>query len=459
MKRKKKLIAGALLAGLMLAHGVTAYADVPTTVAFSGNLSDASGPIDGNVQVTFRLFDAETSGTELWTETHDLVADNGVVLAELGSAGSPLDDIVFDGSDTWLEVEVDGEVLSPRSTIGSVPYAIAASVADYLGPYAPADLQERVTGTCSAGSAIRSIASDGTVTCETDDDAGGDITGVTAGNGLQGGGTTGNPTLSVNFNETQRRISNSCVGSTAMTAVAANGFAVCQSFGDIDGVAAGTGLSGGGTTGSVSLDVDYTSTQARVTGTCAAGQALTSVNADGSVGCSTAGDITGVTAGFGLTGGATSGTATLNVDPTALLNNPSTSRAGTASIQTVTGDTFSTLDSVTISIDHHSDVAVLASAVVWCSNCTNFNTAAVGRITIDTDESGTGYGVTGAALTLFDSIGGGFVPNRVGLNTMYTASVAAGSHTFYIRGATTDAGDAVNFDEVRIMVIAVPDGA
>ncbi|MBZ0102555.1 MAG: hypothetical protein K8I65_10385, partial [Thermoanaerobaculia bacterium] len=62
-----------------------------------------------------------------------------------------------------------------------------------------AQAQSRVTGTCAAGSSIRLVAADGTVTCETDDDSGGDVTGVTAGAGLSGGGTSGNVTVAANF--------------------------------------------------------------------------------------------------------------------------------------------------------------------------------------------------------------------------------------------------------------------
>jgi len=70
-------------------------------------------------------------------------------------------------------------------------------------------IQSRITSSCAAGSSIRAIYADGTVTCEldTDTNSGGDITGVTASGGLTGGGTSGDVTVkrasgSVSINST-----------------------------------------------------------------------------------------------------------------------------------------------------------------------------------------------------------------------------------------------------------------
>lgn len=64
------------------------------------------------------------------------------------------------------------------------------------------------------------------------------------------------------------------------------------------------------------VDVNLAELQARVTGSCPAGQFLTLVNQDGTVACGTplgGGDITAVTAGAGLTGGGTAGDVALAI--------------------------------------------------------------------------------------------------------------------------------------------------
>ena len=82
---------------------------------------------------------------------------------------------------------------------------------------------------------------------------------------------------------------------------------------------AGTGLSLTGT----QFSLDQTYTQIRVSGYCSAGNAIRIINQDGSVSCESIsaggiGDITSVNAGTCLTGGSTSGDATLNINTSSL---------------------------------------------------------------------------------------------------------------------------------------------
>lgn len=81
-------------------------------------------------------------------------------------------------------------------------------------------LQRRVTGACSAGSSVASIAADGTVTCETDD------AGATYMNGT-GLALTGT-TFSVNTSVIQARVSGTCGAGRAIREIDATGAVTCD---------------------------------------------------------------------------------------------------------------------------------------------------------------------------------------------------------------------------------------
>jgi hypothetical protein len=94
----------------------------------------------------------------------------------------------------------------------------------------------------------------------------------------------------------QHSVTGKCSAGHAIQSVSRFGKVTC--LGALTGVTAATGLTGGGTSGNVSLAVDPTIVQARVSDTCAAGRAMSSIRQDGTVGCHTA-DVTQMMGGTG----------------------------------------------------------------------------------------------------------------------------------------------------------------
>jgi len=125
-----------ILASTFLA--APAFAQVPQDMVYTGRLVDNMGnPLTGNVNLTLRIFDAETLGTQLYNETHLFVpldAGGGFsVQLGLGSGASgPFGADLFSGVDRWLEVVVGADVLTPRQVLGSVPWALIAQQANKI---------------------------------------------------------------------------------------------------------------------------------------------------------------------------------------------------------------------------------------------------------------------------------------------------------------------------------------
>ena len=129
--RTSRLGWSAVLAVLLVAV-CTAAADVPLKLNYQVMLTDEENqPLPGAHTLIFRIFGTSTGGTELWNETQMLEANSiGVVSAVLGSE-TPMSASLPDSC--WLQVEVDGETLTPRRELVSSPYALRAADADQLG--------------------------------------------------------------------------------------------------------------------------------------------------------------------------------------------------------------------------------------------------------------------------------------------------------------------------------------
>ncbi|MEE2828971.1 MAG: hypothetical protein VX498_07275 [Myxococcota bacterium] len=126
-----KRVTTALTLFIVLFSAVAAAA-APTRLFQQGRLLDGGGvPFEGLHTLVFTAFDDATAGSQLWTETHSLAFEQGYYSVTLGSQ-EPLHDFLFAGTALWLELEVDGETLSPRQELVSVPYALRSTATEHL---------------------------------------------------------------------------------------------------------------------------------------------------------------------------------------------------------------------------------------------------------------------------------------------------------------------------------------
>ncbi len=97
---------------LLLAAMAMAF---PGRLGFSGRLADAGGTaISGTETITFHIYDTETGGSPLWSETQTVSLTGGyfdVALGELSAIESVPSGRLF------VEMEIAGETLSPRQEI------------------------------------------------------------------------------------------------------------------------------------------------------------------------------------------------------------------------------------------------------------------------------------------------------------------------------------------------------
>jgi hypothetical protein len=106
---------------------------VPNMLNYQGYLADAadSAAVTDTLQMTFRLYDVEIGGSELWSEDHTEVPVTGGLFSVLLGEVTPFPGGLFDGSTLWLQTEVGAEVLSPRKPLVSTAYSRRAQTADH----------------------------------------------------------------------------------------------------------------------------------------------------------------------------------------------------------------------------------------------------------------------------------------------------------------------------------------
>ena len=129
MKKSLAMTVGLVVAALLLSFHCC-LAQIPQKMNYQVMLTnDMDEPLaNQGVALLFAIFDVVDGGLPLWAETQNVTTSSiGVVSVILGAV-DPID-IDFDVP-LWLEVRVDGEVLSPRREIVTAPYAGRAAESD-----------------------------------------------------------------------------------------------------------------------------------------------------------------------------------------------------------------------------------------------------------------------------------------------------------------------------------------
>jgi hypothetical protein len=122
MNGKPSLVAGLAVAALLLLTSLCS-AQFPQQINYQVMLTDDSDqPLaDQSVQMVFRLYEEEAGGLLFWTETQNVTTNFiGVASVVLGDV-NPIN--FYTSGPMWLEVEVDGEIMTPRRQMTSAPYA------------------------------------------------------------------------------------------------------------------------------------------------------------------------------------------------------------------------------------------------------------------------------------------------------------------------------------------------
>lgn len=125
--------------------GTTAMA-APQMTRYVAELTDTMGnAIDGSVTVSVALYASEEGGAEAWSQNlGSKPVEDGLFDIKFGNAGTGDFGEALAGGAIWIEFTINGEQMTPRQRLSSVPFAMEAGHAEHLaglpaGDYATQD--------------------------------------------------------------------------------------------------------------------------------------------------------------------------------------------------------------------------------------------------------------------------------------------------------------------------------
>ena len=335
-----------------------AITDLNASNITSGTISDARLPGTITSNLTGDVTGDLTGGV-----TGDVVGD---VTGTVSSIANHSTSDLSEGTNLYHTTARANSAIDAYVTAGTGITVSSGTIATTITQYTDSDARSALSG----GTGITYNSGTGEIAL-TDT---GYVTGVTAGAGMTGGGASGTVTLNVIGGDgitvsadevtTDDTYIKGLFSAGGDLSYSDGVFSFTNDAGDIESVTAGTGLSGGGTSGAVTLNVSGLTVSELAGGSLqTSGESF--ANNDTTLMTSAAiedkilsygyttnvGDITGVTAGSYLTGGGGSGSVTLNVDATT---------AATASkivARDSSGDVFANLFQGTATSARYADLA------------------------------------------------------------------------------------------------------
>jgi hypothetical protein len=117
-----------IVLSLLAAAGAASAVNMPLRIPFQGKLIDPTdnSPRNGNIVVTFRLYDVPTGGLALYTEPMTVAVNNGVFAVQIGTSAL-LDTDLFSHASAYLGITVSGDTeMLPRQPLTMSAYAFTA---------------------------------------------------------------------------------------------------------------------------------------------------------------------------------------------------------------------------------------------------------------------------------------------------------------------------------------------
>ncbi|MBU1076926.1 MAG: phage tail protein [Spirochaetes bacterium] len=108
------------------------WADVPHLINYQGKLLQNDAPANGHHSIIFRLYPQAAGGAQEWESSPQSIhVTNGLFSAYIGDETAAFTNMDWSSGAKWLEVIIDGDVLSPRERLTSVAYSLLTKKAEF----------------------------------------------------------------------------------------------------------------------------------------------------------------------------------------------------------------------------------------------------------------------------------------------------------------------------------------